>query len=201
MSRKGRSSVFSLALGADVLFYIENWLFWGDEESMEKPPPPPPGEEKELFPPLPEDEKKPLPGDTKEKPPEGEFDKPPEGEFVEPPKKDLKDMEDRYGDISDNPTQKVYMNLVNKVNDFDKVETIKEEYFENTDKGDGYTSTLGQYKFTNGNDIVYALWGAADLPAEITGQIKVTYVDGTEKIMDASELTLTSTPVFVEMAE
>lgn len=30
-----KSSVFSLALGADTLFYIENWLFWGDEGSHE----------------------------------------------------------------------------------------------------------------------------------------------------------------------
>ncbi len=185
-----KSSVFSLALGADTLFYIENWLFWGNEEALKPPPPPPPGEEKD-----------PLSKDAKEPLPEGEFDKPPEGEFDKPKKKELKSMKDRYGDISDNTTQKVYLNLVDKINDFDKVITIKEEYKDSPSQQEGATSTLGQYKFVNGDEVVYAMWGAADLPEEITGEITVTDINGVEKTMDASELTLTDTPVFVEMVE
>lgn len=108
-------------------------------------------------------------------------------------------MEERYGDLDNNPTQKVYLSLVDKINNFDKIETIKEEYKDNPSQQEGATSTLGQYKFINGDEIVYAMWGAADLPAEITGQIIVTNANGDEKTMEVDELVLTDEPIFVEL--
>jgi len=59
----------------------------------------------------------------------------------------------------------------------------------------------GQYRIVTGGNTLYVLWGSgAALPAEITGQIVVTDVYGNEQTMDASALTLTDSPVFVEPA-
>lgn len=102
-------------------------------------------------------------------------------------------------DLSANTTHKVYLNLIKMVNKFDKVEKLNEKYVENQYKGDGATSQIGQYKFTYKNKAIYVLWGQAALPAEITGIVKVTDIYGTSKEVDSSAITLSDSPVFVEL--
>jgi hypothetical protein len=124
-----RSSVFSLALGADKLFYIQNWLYWKDSEKM----------------------------------------------------------------------QRAYETLVKYINDFDKIEVLAEKYKENEGDFNGFTSIIGQYKFIQGPERVYVLWGNAKLPEEISGKIKVTDIYGESKIINSSEFILSEKPVFVEL--
>lgn len=57
---------------------------------------------------------------------------------------------------------------------------------------------IGQYKFSVEGKTIYTLWGGGSIPAEISGRIKVTYLSRDEKEMDAGELTLTESPIFVE---
>lgn len=57
----------------------------------------------------------------------------------------------------------------------------------------------GQYKFTVGNKNIYALW-LGTLPSEIFGQVKVTDINGQERIMDDTGIKLSADqPVFVEL--
>ena len=147
-----KASVFSLVQGADLLFYIENWLFWNDDFSKPKSESEP---KPELF-------------------------------------------EKKKQDFSDNPTQQVYLNLVDKINNYDKIETIKEEYTEGTMDHQGATSEIGQYKFINGDREVYALWGKADLPEELTGTVKVTDIFGQSQEIDVNDIILDSKPIFIE---
>ncbi len=95
-------------------------------------------------------------------------------------------------------THQVYLNLVDKVNQFDRIEKIKEEYIENQGDHDGATSNIGQYKFVSGDKSVYVLWGQAELPAEISGQVRVTDIYGQTGTMDASLINLSAAPIFVE---
>jgi len=132
-----KSTIFSLALGADKLFYIENWLRWDKEEFSQE----------EL----------------------------------------------------NSSTHKVYLNLIDKVNNFDKVETIKQEYKNDPEGYEGAVSSVGQYKFVNGKDELYVLWGKAQLPKAITGRIKVIDIYGEEQEIQASKLKLTDEPIFVKM--
>jgi hypothetical protein len=56
-----------------------------------------------------------------------------------------------------------------------------------------------QYKFTVGNKTIYALWSGT-LPNEISGQVKVTDINGKEQIMDAATIKLNvDQPVFIEL--
>ncbi|MBU1178133.1 hypothetical protein KJ903_02845 [Patescibacteria group bacterium] len=96
-------------------------------------------------------------------------------------------------------THKVYLNLVDKVNTFDRIETIKEEYQENPSQHDGATSQVGQYKFISGGKTVYVLWGQAKLPAEITGRVLVTDIYGDSEEREANGIVLSDNPVFIEM--
>ena len=144
-----KSTAFSLALGADKLFYIDNWLFW--DKTADKTN---------------KDEKQ-----TKK--------------------------------TKDNPalsgsTHKVYLNLIKQLNNFDKVDCAQNKYTEGPTT-QGATSEIFQCKFTFENKYVYVLWGKAPIPADITGQIKVTDIYGVTKQIQASELQLSSEPVFVEM--
>jgi len=151
-----RATVFSLAQGAEKLFFIENWTMW-DNKEMFKPP-----EE--------DDESK---KETKGKPPKL--------------------------DLSNNSTHKVYLNLVDKINSFDKIETIKEKFTEGQDDREGATSQVAQYKFVNGDKAVYVLWGNAELPTEITGKLKVTDIYGVSREVETSALQLSDSPLFVEL--
>lgn len=147
-----RASVFTLAQGADKLFYIENWTTWDNPDAF-KPPK------------------------------EGEKDK-------KEPKPKI--------DLLNNSTHRVYLNLVDKINSFDKIETLQEKFTEGKEDFSGATSQIGQYKFINGNKAVYVLWGNAELPAEISGKVKITDIYGESKEMDAKNITLSNDPIFVE---
>ena len=75
-----------------------------------------------------------------------------------------------------------------------KVLVKKLDYFESVEKiGEG------QFKFIFNNSVVYVLWGENDIPEEISGNITVTDVSGLERILDAEELSLTESPVFIEI--
>ena len=152
-----KSSVFAMTMGADKLFYIDNWLFWqegGFSIIQEK-----------------EDEKK----------------------------NEKEDMHKLNPEALNGSTHKVYLNLVDKINQFEKIEKIKKEYVENQSDSDGATSNIGQYKFISGSKIVYVLWGGGNLPAEIKGKIKVTDIYGETQQTQAGNLTLRDEPVFVEI--
>lgn len=95
-------------------------------------------------------------------------------------------------------THKTYLNLVNFVNEFDEIVKIKEEHIENTSDRDGATSNIGQYKFINGDDVVYVLWGDAELPLEISGTVTLTDIYGSSQKIKANKIYLTDTPIFVE---
>lgn len=73
------------------------------------------------------------------------------------------------------------------------------------EKTDSFTSLAklgdGQYKYTFADkDPVYVLWcdsGSCRMPSEISGQVTVTDYLGTERTQNASDITLSSNPVFV----
>jgi hypothetical protein len=146
-----RATIFSLAQGADKLFYIENWFYWDNVFEEKKT----------------EDE-----GEKKE--------------FI-------KDVD------TSNQTHQVYLNLVDKINSYDRIETIKEEYTEGDNESDGAQTIIGQYKFIAGNQTIYVFWGDYDLPEEITGEVTVTDIYGQAQLMDASRIVLTDSPIFVEI--
>jgi len=95
-------------------------------------------------------------------------------------------------------TQKVYETLVNKIDYFDSVEIIKQEYKE-TFKG--VKTIIGQYKFTIGDHVIYVLWGDSPLPEELKGKVlKVTNIYGDEKIVENyTEIKLSDSPIYVEI--
>lgn len=69
-------------------------------------------------------------------------------------------------------------------------------------KIDGFSSVQelgdGRFKFIVNGKPVYVLWGDGQLPAELTGQVRITYISGRETSVMVSELKLTDNPVFVE---
>ncbi len=71
------------------------------------------------------------------------------------------------------------------------------------EKLDYFTSaqklSSGQYKFIVNNRPVYVLWGAGSVPSEITGTVTVTDIYGSETLLDASQITLSDSPIFVEV--
>ncbi len=56
-----------------------------------------------------------------------------------------------------------------------------------------------QYKFIVNGNPVHVFWGPGSIPDEISGALKVTDIYGNETQMDASELELGNSPIFVEM--
>jgi len=81
-----------------------------------------------------------------------------------------------------------YQTMVSKLDDFSFVQKLSE----------------GQYKFMVNNKPVYVLWsdtGKGKVPDEISGTVKVTDYLGSEKIMEASAIQLSESPVFVEGSE
>lgn len=104
--------------------------------------------------------------------------------------------------ISDNwrseSTMKVYRTLVEKLNRFDSVEVVDQRYVENKGKDSGATSIRGCYKFAVENKTVYVVWGEGKLPEAIKGRVKVTDIYGNEEIVEADEVELTDSPIYVE---
>ena len=93
--------------------------------------------------------------------------------------------------------QRVYETLVDKLDYFDSVEIIRQEY-ERT--REGVKTIIGQYKFTVGERIIYVLWGQASLPQELRGKIlRVTDIYGETKTVDYREVELSDSPIYVEI--
>lgn len=123
----------------------------------------------------------------------------PEEDMME--EKEMKDDEEKFSpnkELLNGSTHRVYLNLINKLNEFDKVETIKEEYIENADDNAGATSKVGQYKFISGEKEVYVLWGQSDLPEELSGEATITNIYGDSEKKSVEDIVLGDEPVFVE---
>lgn len=98
-------------------------------------------------------------------------------------------------------THKVYLNLIDKLNSFDKIEVLTEDYTENSTDVDGTTLNIGHYKFIDGDDIVYVLIGGEQLPEELInwGELKVTDIYGeTRTVFGGDSSILSNSPIFVE---
>lgn len=168
-----RSVVFALAQGADKIFLIENWIHW--DMDLEEP------------------------GDEIKNKKDEDIDYQEEKEKnIDPQKEEMK--KEALLKVTDSTTHKVYLNLVSKINSFDKIKVLQEKYFENPSDYEGATSNIGHYKFISGKDVVYVLWGAGSAVApEITGKLMVTDIYGVRKEIDASKLILSDNPIFVEL--
>ena len=81
-------------------------------------------------------------------------------------------------------------NLLGGLRDDDTVEIFKE-------KVGNWFIEEGQYKFSTGGKTIYALFGSGPLPAEISGDITVIDINGTETVMQASKVRLSNSPVFI----
>ncbi|MHB8859087.1 MAG: hypothetical protein ACYC6Z_06340 [Thermoleophilia bacterium] len=77
-----------------------------------------------------------------------------------------------------------YKTLVDKIDYFDSVQKLGE----------------GQFRFSIGGRSVYVLWGSLPLPGEIKGKVRVTDVYGQESEAQAENLSLTDSPVYVEIS-
>jgi hypothetical protein len=132
-----RTSVFSMALGADKLFHVSNWV---------------------------------------------------------------KDKGKENGNGATSSTNLAYETLVSYMNSFDSIEIINQTYIRNEGDYAGLTSVIGHYKVTtSGSNVFYVLWGDSEIPAEISGTLKVTDIYGTSRTIGAAELVLGDEPVYVEL--
>jgi len=94
-----------------------------------------------------------------------------------------------------------YETLLTYLNSFDRLEILNQSYIENTVDYEGLTSLIGHYKFTKDGNVFYILWGGTKIPAEITGDLKVTDIYGESKTINSTEFTLTDNPVYVRMIQ
>lgn len=81
------------------------------------------------------------------------------------------------------------------------VEKIREDVSDSAaPEGNGGNRRIlvGQYKFIINGKTIYALWGDAEIPVEIGGKVRVTYLDGKTKELDAGELVQDEGPIFIE---
>ena len=83
-----------------------------------------------------------------------------------------------------------------KENTYNAIQTIvnKIDYFNTVEKLDDY-----HFKFTLENNVVYVLWGENDMPEEITGQVKMTDVSGSETVLNSADIVISESPVFIEI--
>lgn len=89
-------------------------------------------------------------------------------------------------------TQKV---MASKIDNFSSVEEVLQSQSKLNTTGE---PEQGQYKFTVNGNSVYVLWGSSAPPSEITGNVKVTDINGNEQILQSSSLKLSDNPIFVE---
>lgn len=80
--------------------------------------------------------------------------------------------------------------LLGKLSPDDTVEIISESV------GDWHIDA-GQYKFTINGTTIYALWGRGSLPAEITGEVRLIDITGTETLTEAASVSLSDSPIFI----
>jgi len=66
------------------------------------------------------------------------------------------------------------------------------DYFEKAEKID-----KGLYKFTLQAKTVYVLWGDAEIPAKITGNVEVTDMYGNSTLTDIDDLEISEEPVYI----
>lgn len=102
---------------------------------------------------------------------------------------DLSTLVDSSGNLT--PLFYAHLTVVLKLEDFHKVEKIKE-------KISGKTILEGQYRFFKDNRVIYVLWGKGSPSSEIEGEVKVTDISGSEKILTSDSIQLTDSPIFVE---
>jgi hypothetical protein len=81
-------------------------------------------------------------------------------------------------------------NLLGDLKDDDTIEILSE-------KVGNWFIEEGQYKFSTGGKTIYALFGSGALPAEISGEVTVIDTGGTETVMQAAEVRLSDSPVFI----
>jgi hypothetical protein len=81
-------------------------------------------------------------------------------------------------------------NMLGELGEGDTVEIIREKV------GDWHIDE-GQYKFTIQGRTIYTLWGSGSLPAEITGDVRVIDITGTESVTNAATLQLSDSPIFI----
>jgi hypothetical protein len=72
--------------------------------------------------------------------------------------------------------------IIDKIDYFESVERLDED----------------KYKFSLEENVVYVFWGENVIPEEVTSQVKMTDSSGVETILNATELILTNSPIFVE---
>ncbi|MCR9256589.1 MAG: hypothetical protein NXI16_10900 [Alphaproteobacteria bacterium] len=95
-----------------------------------------------------------------------------------------------FADVPRNPAYNAYKAMAGKIDDFTAVTATAS------------TEASGSVKFTTSGGDVYALWGSGTaIPAEISGTITVTDLTNTATVIDAATLTLTDSPVFVQIGE
>lgn len=95
------------------------------------------------------------------------------------------ELEEDHLEMSECVKQKpffAYKTMVDKVDYFDSVEKI----------------APGQYLFMVNGKSVYVLWGGGTLPETITGVVTMTDIYGESSQVDASNIILTGTPVYIE---
>ena len=80
-------------------------------------------------------------------------------------------------------TYNALQTIVDKIDYFDTVEKLNED----------------QYKFILENNFVYVLWGDGNIPEEITGQVKMTDVSGSETVLNSTDIVISESPVFIEI--
>ena len=73
--------------------------------------------------------------------------------------------------------------LVDKIDYFKSVETINSR----------------QYRFTLDDRVVYVVWGEDNILEEISGQVNLTDVSGSETVIYTKDIIFTESPVFIEI--
>lgn len=86
------------------------------------------------------------------------------------------------------------VNMLGELSSTDEVEKIKETV-------GSWSIIEGQYKFTIGGRVIYALGGSGSLPSGITGKVKVTEISGAQREAEADTLELSDSPIFVELTD
>lgn len=88
-------------------------------------------------------------------------------------------------DLEKQETYQAFKTMASKIDYFSSVEKLGER----------------QYKFVVNNNPVYVLWGTGNVPTEIRGMIKVTDIHGSEMLLDASQITLSDSQIFIEVGK
>lgn len=96
----------------------------------------------------------------------------------------------------------VVRTFIQRFDRFEGVEVLRETIEEGVYPNQGMfrIATEGHYRFVVEGKNHYILWGSGAAPARITGNVAVTDVFGQSSQMDAKDIVLTSTPIYVTAA-